>query len=81
MRKHYITLCARGNTEVTHVLKNGRLEVTFESAVNNGFNTVIFDDKCNIISNTGFNASDIEFFKTFLMINLNTMYAEARGEF
>lgn len=62
MRKHYMTICTRGNTEVTHIFKNGHLEVTFEMAVNNGFHTLVLDDKANIISNEGFNNSDIAFF-------------------
>lgn len=80
MRKSYMTLCMRGNTEVTHILKNGKLEVTFEQAVNGGFNTAVFDDT-GLLSNTGFNSSDIAFFADFYHRNASTMLAEARGEF
>lgn len=66
MRKSYMTLCMRGNTEVTHILRNGKLEVTFEQAVSNGFNTLVLNDKGQIVKNDGFNSSDIAFFKDFL---------------
>jgi len=76
-----MTLCMRGNTEVTHTLKNGKLEVTFEQAVNNGFNTLVLNNKGQIVTNEGFNSSDIAFFKDFFKRNYSTMLAEARGEF
>ena len=43
MRKHYMTLCARGNSdiEITHIKKNGEIEVTCEQATNGGFNTLV----------------------------------------
>lgn len=81
MRKSYMTLCMRGNTEVTHILRNGKLEVTFEQAVSNGFNTLVLNDKGQIVKNDGFNSSDIAFFKDFFKKNYSTMIAEARGEF
>lgn len=80
LRKHYMTLCVRGNTEVTHILKGNTLEITFEQAKKGGFNTLVLDDKANIISNQGFNNSDIVFFKDFLLRNIQVMYEEARGE-
>lgn len=80
MRKSYMTLCMRGNTEVTHILKNGQLEVTFEQAVNGGFNTAVFNDN-GLVSNNGFCNADIAFFTDFYHKNASTMLAEARGEF
>lgn len=80
MRGHYMTLCFKGNTEVTYMLKDTGLEVTFEQAVIGGFNTLVLDDSGNILSNTGFNASDIEFFQEFLKNNLSIIYADARNE-
>ena len=80
MRKSYMTLCMRGNTEVTHILKNGKLEVTFEQAVTGGFNTAIFNDT-GLVSNEGFNSSDLAFFSDFYKRNASTMLAEARCEF
>lgn len=80
MRGHYMTLCFKGNTEVTYMLKDTELEVTFEQAVVGGFNTLVLDASGNVISNTGFNVSDIEFFQEFLKNNLSVIYADARGE-
>lgn len=80
MRGHYMTLCFKGNTEVTYMLKDTGLEVTFEQAVVGGFNTLVLDASGNVISNTGFNVSDIDFFQEFLKNNLSVIYADARGE-
>ena len=80
MRGPYMTLCFKGNTEVTYMLKDPGLEVTFEQAVVGGFNTLVLDASGNVISNTGFNVSDIEFFQEFLKNNLSVIYADARGE-
>lgn len=79
IRKHYMTLCVRGNTEVTHIIRNGRLEVTFEQAVNGGFNTLILLDDGTIVYNNGFSISDICFFRNFLMNNIEVMWEEAKG--
>ena len=80
MRGHYMTLCFKGNTEVTYMLKDTDLEVAFEQAVIGGFNTLVLDASGNMLSNTGFNESDIEFFQEFLKNNLSVIYADARGE-
>lgn len=80
MRGHYMTLCFKGNTEVTYILSGDDLEVTFEQAVIGGFNTLVLDASGNILSNTGFNASDIEFFQEFLKNNLSIIYADVRNE-
>lgn len=80
MRGHYMTLCFKGNTEVTYVLSGNDLEITFEQSVVGEFNTLVLDASGNVISNTGFNTSDIEFFQEFLKNNLSVIYADARGE-
>ena len=79
IRKHYMTLCLRGNTEVTHIIKSGRLEVTFEQATKGGFNTLVVLDDCTIVSNTGFNDSEISFYIQFLKNNIDVMWKEAKG--
>lgn len=79
MRKHYMTLCIRNNTEVTHIIRNGRIEVTFEQAVNGGFKTLVLLENGDIISNDGFNASDIYFFEDFLRRNIDVIREEALG--
>ena len=80
MRGHYMTLCFRDNTEVTYTLCNNVLEVTFEQAVKGGFKTLVLNSDGNVISNDGFNDSDIDFFKRFLENNVSVIYADARGE-
>jgi hypothetical protein len=70
-RHHYITLCARGNIVVTYRMINDKTEVTFEQAKYKGFNTLVSDIYGNIISNDGYNDSDIEFLLSFLEQNKN----------
>ena len=79
-RKHYMTLCIRGNTEVTHIERNGIIEVTFEQVCTGGFNTLVLDIDANIISNEGFNTSDVSFFQRFLLSNREVIIMESRGE-
>lgn len=80
IRKHYITICFRNNTEVTHIEKNGVIEVTYEQACNGGFKTLVMDLAANVISNDGFNDSDVAFFKAFTLQNKPAIEAESRGE-
>ena len=79
IRKHYMTLCFRNNTEVTHIVKNGNIEVTFEEAVNGGFKTLVTDINGNVKSNKGFNPSEIDFFLRFLKSNKTGIIEESRG--
>lgn len=81
MRKHYMTLCVRDNTEVTYVQKATGLEVTFEQSCNGGFKTLIFDEQFRVISNSGFNSSELNYFLEFLKNNISTIKAESRGDF
>lgn len=80
MRGHYMTLCFKGNTEVIYELNGNNLTITFEQPVNGGFNTLALDASGNVISNTGFDVSDVEFFQEFLKNNLSVIYADARDE-
>lgn len=80
MRKHYMTLCFRGNTEVTHIVHDGRIEVTYEQAVNGGFHTLVVDINGNVISNDGFNDSEVDFFRRFTVQNAPAIIMESRGE-
>ena len=74
-----MTLCVYGNTEVTHILRGNRLEITFEQAVNGGFHTLVVWDTGEIISNDGFNLEEVRIFLDFLARNVHVMYEEARG--
>lgn len=79
-RMSYMTLCFRGNTEVTHINKNGVIEVTFEQAVHGGFNTLVMDLQGRVISNDGFNNSEVEWMRDFTIRNAPIIKAESRGE-
>lgn len=46
-----MTLCFRENTEVTHIVNNGKIEVTYEQAVDGGFHTLVVDIDGNVVSN------------------------------
>ena len=78
-RKHYMTLCFRGNTEVTHIVKNGKIEVTFEQAVNGGFNTLITDLQGNVIQSSGFTDNDVDFFCRFVRQSADGIKMESDG--
>jgi hypothetical protein len=81
MRKHYMTLCARGNIEVTHIRDDsGAITVTFEQAVQGGFNTLETTLDGQVLSNEGFTPSDVAYFLTFLRNNKSAIYAESIGE-
>lgn len=71
IRKSYIKLCQHNNTEVTYIVKNNRIEVTFEQAVYGGFHTLVLDEFCNIISNDGFNGAEVGYFQRFLSNNIS----------
>lgn len=80
MRKHYMTLCFKGNVEITHIEKGGTIEVTFEQAVNGGFNTFVITIDGTIVSNEGFSDSDVSYFVRFVEENKAGIIAESKGE-
>lgn len=69
IRQHYITLSARGNVVITYRVVNNCIEVTFEQAVNGGFNTMVTDIDGNIKSNEKFSSSDTAYLQNFLAQN------------
>lgn len=75
-----MTLCFRENTEVTHIVNNGKIEVTYEQAVDGGFHTLVIDIDGNVISNDGFNDSEVEFFRRFTIQNAPAIIMESNGE-
>ena len=81
MRKHYMTLYTRGNQgiEVSHIKKNGVIEVTCEQAVNGGFNSLVTDIDGNIINSYGFNGSDIQYLVRFIRKSKEGIMEESEG--
>ena len=79
MRKHYMTLCIRDNVEITHIEKNGEIEVTFETAVKDGFKSAVFNIKGETLMNDGYNASELDFFSRFVLKNEEGIVAESKG--
>ena len=75
-----MTLCFRGNTEVTHIVKNGKIEVTYEQAVDGGFHTLVVDIEGNVLSNDGFNDSEVDFFRRFTIQNAPAIIMESNEE-
>lgn len=75
-----MTLCFRENTEVTHIVNNGKIEVTYEQAVDGGFHTLVVDIDGNVLSNDGFNDSEVDFFRRFTIQNAPAIIMESNGE-
>ena len=71
IRKHYVTLSTHNNTEVTYqIISKSDIRVTFEQAVSRGFNTLVLDEKCNIVSRDGFSNAEVGYYQRFLERNL-----------
>lgn len=75
-----MTLCFRENTEVTHIVNNGKIEVTYEQAVDGGFHTLVVDIDGNVVNNDGFNDSEVDFFRRFTIQNAPAIIMESNGE-
>ena len=75
-----MTLCFRENTEVTHIVNNDKIEVTYEQAVDGGFHTLVVDIEGNVLSNDGFNDSEVDFFRRFTIQNAPAIIMESNGE-
>lgn len=75
-----MTICFRENTEVTHIVNNGKIEVTYEQAVDGGFHTLVVDIEGNVLSNDGFNDSEVDFFRRFTIQNAPAIIMESSGK-
>ena len=75
-----MTLCFRENTEVTHIVNNGKIEVTYEQAVDGGFHTLVVGIDGNVVSNDGFNDSEVDFFRRFTIQNAPAIIMESNEE-
>lgn len=80
MRKHYMTLNFRGDTEVTHIVRGSDIIVTFEQAVYGGFHSCDFLLNGTLVGNDGFNPSELQFFRGFVLQNAPAIEMESRGE-
>lgn len=80
VRQHYMTITCMGNIEVTYKENNFILEVTFERARGNNFQTAIFSIDGTLLSNNGFSMSDLSFCYNFLVNNANCILRIYRGE-
>lgn len=80
IRKHYMTLCCMGNIEVTHIVKDGILEVSFEQAINGGFRSLTVYENGTIKMNDGFNNAEVQELLNFFQRNISVMIKEAKGE-
>ena len=65
IRKHYMTLCIRDSIVITYRVIDSIVQVTFEQAKSGRFNTLVTDVNGTIISNDGYNSTDVEFLLSF----------------
>ena len=72
MRKHYMTLFTRNKKGdvVTYVTEHGKIEVTVETPVKDGFKTAVIDEDCNILYSEGFDTDDLKFYQNFVRNNI-----------
>lgn len=75
-----MTLCFKGNVEVTHIEKGNTIEVTFEQAINGGFNTFVILINGTIVTNEGFSDSDVSYFVNFVKEHKKGIIAESNGK-
>lgn len=77
-RQFYMRLCQKNNTDVTYILRDGKIEVTFESAIYKGFKTLVTDIMGNILFCDGYNSAEIAFFRRFLENNRKNIELESK---
>lgn len=75
-----MTMCFRENTEVTYVVKDNEIIVTYEKAVNNGFNRADIKLDGTVVLQEGFKPSDIDYFIRFTLQNASVLESVVRGE-
>lgn len=80
IRKPYMTLNFRNNTKVTYIQRGADIVVTFEQAVTGGFHSCDFLLDGRLVSNSVFNLSDLQFFKSFVIQNAPIIAMESGGE-
>lgn len=82
-REHYMTICTRGEDIVITYkatdVKN--IEISCEQATNGGFNTLIVNNKFEILKNKGFNESDVSFLMNFIKRNMYVIQDECKEYF
>lgn len=80
MREHYMTMCFRENTEVTYIVKDNEIIVTYEKAVRNGFHRADIKLDGTVILQEGFSPSDIDYFIRFTIQNAPVLESVVRGD-
>ena len=76
-----MTLSFLGDTEVTFVENNNIIEVTFERAVSNGFQSAVFNQCGALLENNGFNSEELALFKDITINGIPVMIRDLQGEF
>ncbi|OON99365.1 MAG: hypothetical protein ATN35_12870 [Epulopiscium sp. Nele67-Bin004] len=71
MRKHYMTICFRGNTEVTYIDRKGDIVVTFEKVAGEDFVSVDIKLDGVVVLNNGFSPADVDYYTRFVLKNAN----------
>lgn len=69
MRKPYMTMFFKDNTEVTYIVENGEIVVMYEKAVMNGFHRVDIKLDGTVVFEEGFSPTDIDYFIDFTLQN------------
>lgn len=81
IRRHYMTLCIYGDTEVTVQTRDDIVIVTFEKAVDNGFNTLEMTVDGQVLSNSGFSSFEVDQFCQFTKQNKDGLLKQNRGDY
>lgn len=69
MRKPYMTMCFKDNTEATYIVEDGEIVVMYEKAVMNGFHRVDIKLDGTVVFHEGFSSADIDYFIDFTIQN------------
>lgn len=75
-----MTMCFRENTEVTYIVVNDEIIVTYEKAVRNGFHRADIKLDGTVIFQEGFSPSDVDYFVRFTIQNAPVLDSVVRGE-
>ncbi len=80
MRKHYMTMCFRGDTEVTYIETDKGIIVTYEQAVYKGFHKLDITLNGEIVFVDGFNQAEVDYYKRFTLDNKEAIIIRNKEE-